>query len=193
MDFFKVFDKTFGDRSRLIAEDLGEVTPDLESFLNEVDLPRMKIMQFAFNPDDNSSYLPHNYVQNCVAYTGTHDNNTLLGWLWEASDNERRECLKYCGFEGDNWGDGGVKSKSCRAIIKTLWASCANTVIIPIQDMLGYGGDTRMNIPGTPEGNWRIRFTKEDLPVMREACEKAGDAARMIISEGVGAAQNKYN
>jgi len=163
MDFFKVFDKTFGDRSRLIAEDLGEVTPDLESFLNEVDLPRMKIMQFAFNPDDNSSYLPHNYVQNCVAYTGTHDNNTLLGWLWEASDNERRECLKYCGFEGDNWGDGGVKSKSCRAIIKTLWASCANTVIIPIQDMLGYGGDTRMNIPGTPEGNWRIRFTKEDL------------------------------
>ena len=163
MDFFKVFDKTFGDRSRLIAEDLGEVTPDLEAFLEEVDLPRMKIMQFAFNPDDNSSYLPHNYVQNCVAYTGTHDNNTLLGWLWEASDKERRECLKYCGFEGDNWGDGGVKSASCRAVIKTLWMSCANTVIIPIQDMLGYGGDTRMNIPGTPEGNWRIRFTKEDL------------------------------
>ena len=163
MDFFKVFDKEFGDRSRLIAEDLGEITPDLEAFLEEVDLPRMKIMEFAFNPHENSSYMPHNYVQNCVAYTGTHDNNTLLGWLWEAPDHERRECLKYCGFEGDNWGDGGVKSASCRAIIRTLWMSCANTVIIPIQDMLGYGGDTRMNIPGTPEGNWRVRFSKEDL------------------------------
>ena len=163
MDFFKVFDKRFGDRSRLIAEDLGEITPDLEEFLEEVDLPRMKIMEFAFNPGDNSSYLPHNYVQNCIAYTGTHDNNTLLGWLWEAPEYERAECLKYCGIEGENWGEGGTRSKSCRAIIKTLWMSCANTVIIPIKDMLGYGGDTRMNIPGTPDGNWRVRFSREDL------------------------------
>jgi len=172
MDFFKVFDKTFGDRSRLIAEDLGESTPDLEEFLQEVDLPRMKIMQFAFNPGDNSSYLPHNYIQNCVAYTGTHDNNTLLGWLWEASEGERAECLKYCGFTGDNWGDGGVKSASCRAIIRTLWMSCANTVIIPLQDMLGYGSDTRMNIPGTASGNWRIRFSREDLDSIDNAWYK---------------------
>lgn len=163
MDFFKAFDKKFCDRSRLIAEDLGEITPDLGEFLDEVKLPRMKIMEFAFNPSDNSSYLPHNYEFNCVAYTGTHDNNTLLGWLWEAPEHERTECLKYCGFEGDNWGEGGVRSKSCRAVIRTLWMSGANTVIIPIQDMLGYGGDTRMNIPGTSTGNWVVRFSKEDL------------------------------
>ena len=163
LDFFKVLDKTFGDRSRLIAEDLGEKTPDLEEFLGKCGLPCMKVMQFAFNPSDNSSYLPHNYEDNCVAYTGTNDNNTLLGWLWEANDSERKECLKYCGFEGDNWGDGGTRSGSCRAIIRTLWMSHANCTIIPIQDMLGYGGDTRMNIPGTATGNWVVRFSKEDL------------------------------
>ncbi len=163
MDFFNAFDKRFGDRSKLIAEDLGEVTPDLEEFLEEVALPRMKVMEFAFDPNGNSPYLPHNYEKNCVAYTGTHDNNTLLGWLWESPEHERNECLKYCGFEGNNWGEGGTRSASCRAIIKTLWASAANTVIIPIQDMLGYGGDTRMNMPGTANGNWRVRFTKEDF------------------------------
>lgn len=163
LDFFEVMDKTFGDRSRLIAEDLGEKTPDLEEFLQKVGLPCMKVMEFAFNPWEDSGYLPHNYEKNCVAYTGTHDNNTLLGWLWEANPDERAECLKYCGFEGDNWGDGGTYSASCRAIIKTLWMSAANCTIIPIQDMLGYGGDTRMNTPGTISGNWVVRFSKEDL------------------------------
>ncbi len=163
MDFFKVLNEKFGDSSRLIAEDLGEKTPDLEDFLKECGLPCMKVMQFAFNPWEDSGYLPHNYEDNCVAYTGTHDNNTTLGWLWEANENERAECLKYCGFEGNNWGDGGTYSGSLRAIIKTLWMSHANCVIIPIQDMLGYGGDTRMNRPGTANGNWVVRFTKEDL------------------------------
>ena len=163
LEFFDVIDKKFGDRSRLIAEDLGEITPDLAEFMSNVHIPGMRVMEFAFNPGDNSSFLPHNFTDNCVAYTGTHDNNTLLGWLWDSPENVRKCCLEYCGFEGDNWGDGGTRSKSCRAIIKTLWMSHADVVIIPIQDMLGYGGDTRMNTPGTPTGNWRVRFTKEDL------------------------------
>lgn len=163
MDFFKVFNKKFGDSSRLIAEDLGEKTPDLEAFMEECGLPGMRVMEFGFNPGEDSSYLPHNYDENCVAYTGTHDNNTLLGWLWEAQPWERDECLKYCGFTGDNWGEGGTRSASCRAVIKTLWMSHANTVIIPIQDMLGYGADTRMNTPGTVNGNWDKRFSNEDL------------------------------
>ena len=163
MAFFEAYDKKFADRSGLIAEDLGEMTPDLVEFMNECGLPGMKVMQFAFNPGDDSCYLPHNYPNNCVAYTGTHDNNTMLGWLWEASEHERRECLAYCGFKGDNWGDGGSHSASLRAIIRTLWMSHADCVIIPIQDMLGYGGDTRINIPGTPTGNWIVRFSKEDL------------------------------
>ncbi|MBP5262296.1 MAG: 4-alpha-glucanotransferase [Clostridiales bacterium] len=163
LEFFEAIDKAFGDRSRLIAEDLGEMTPDLAEFMANVHIPGMRVMEFAFNPGDDSSFLPHNFTKNCVAYTGTHDNNTLLGWLWDSPENVRKCCLEYCGFEGDNWGDGGTHSKSCRAIIKTLWMSHADVVIIPIQDMLGYGGDTRMNTPGTPTGNWRVRFTKEDL------------------------------
>jgi len=163
LEFFDKIDKKFGDRSRLIAEDLGERTPDLGDFLDKVNIPGMRVMEFAFNPGDNSSYLPHNFDADCVAYTGTHDNNTLLGWLWDIPENVRNCALEYCGFTGDNWGDGGSHSGSCRAIIRTLWMSHANVVIIPVQDMLGYGGDTRMNIPGTPDGNWVVRFSSEDL------------------------------
>lgn len=163
MDFFKQMDKTFGGSERLFAEDLGEMTEDLKEFMVECGLPGMKVMQFGFNPNDNSFHMPHNYSKNCVAYTGTHDNNTLLGWLWETSESERNECLKYCGFEGNNWGDGGSRSASCRAIIRTLWQTSADSVLVPIQDALGYGGDTRINVPGTPNGNWAVRFTSEDL------------------------------
>jgi 4-alpha-glucanotransferase len=163
LEFFKKVDKKFGGRERLIAEDLGEWTPDLEEFLANTGIPGMRIMEFAFNPGDNSTYLPHNYDSNCIAFTGTHDNNTLLGWLWDSSEEVRRCCLEYCGFQGDNWGEGGTRSPSCRAIIRTLWMSHANVVMIPVQDMLGYGADTRMNIPGTADGNWVVRFTSEDL------------------------------
>ena len=163
LQFFDVLNKRFGDSSRLIAEDLGEKTPDLDAFMEASGLPGMRVMQFGFNPWEDSGYLPHNFPKNCVAYTGTHVNNTMLGWLWEAPENERAECLKYCGFEGNNWGDGGTRSASIRAVIKTLWMSHADCAIIPIQDQLGYGGDTRINIPGTATGNWQVRFSKEDL------------------------------
>ena len=169
LDFFKAVDKAFGDRSGLIAEDLGEWTPDLKEFMENVGIPGMKVMEFAFNPGDDSAFLPHNFNKNSVAYTGTHDNNTLLGWLWESPESVRSYCLEYCGFEGDNWGDGGSRSKSLRAVIKTLWMSHSDVVIIPIQDMLGYGGDTRMNVPGTATGNWVVRFTKEDLDSIEDA------------------------
>jgi len=163
LDLFEKIDQKFGGRERLIAEDLGERTPDLDEFLDKTGIPGMRVMEFAFNPGDDSSFMPHNFNKNCVAYTGTHDNNTLLGWLWDAPEYVRNCCLEYCGFEGDNWGEGGTHSRSCRAIIKTLWMSHADVAIIPIQDMLGYGSDTRMNIPGTPTGNWVVRFSHEDL------------------------------
>jgi len=163
LDFFDEYDKRFKDRSRLIAEDLGEVTPDLVEFMGKVGIPGMRVMEFSFYPGDDSAFLPHNFDKNCVAYTGTHDNNTLLGWLWDSKEEVRKTCLEYCGFNGENWGDGGTHSASCRAIIRTLWMSHADVAIIPVQDMLGYGADTRMNIPGTPSGNWVVRFTREDF------------------------------
>lgn len=163
MRIIDAFKERFGDTSKLIAEDLGDKTPDVDILLKESGLPNMRVMQFGFVPQDDSSNLPHNFAANCVAYTGTHDNNTLLGWLWEVSEDVRNFALRYCAFTGNTWGEGGTRSESCRAIIRTLWMSHANCVIIPIQDELGYGRDTRMNTPGTVDGNWMIRFSKEDL------------------------------
>jgi len=102
-------------------------------------------------------------VINSVNYCGTHDNNTLLGWLWEANEKERAFALDYVGFTGNNWGDGGFHSESCRKIIEAVWKSSSNTAVIAFQDMCGFGSDARMNIPGVPEKNWRYRTTKDTI------------------------------
>ena len=94
---------------------------------------------------------------------GTHDNNTLLGWLWEAKPEERAFALRYCGYAGNDWGQGGYESPSCRAIIEAVWRSAADTAVISIQDMCGFGADTRMNIPGSESGNWRFRIGEDNL------------------------------
>lgn len=141
----------------IIAEDLGFITEDVIKLLKESGFPGMRVFQFAFAGDKESTHLPHNYINNCVAYTGTHDNNTLLGYLWELDDESRRHMLEYCGHAGTNWESG------CDTIIRTLLASHAGLVIIPIQDLLGFGSDTRLNTPGKAEGNWSYRITKEQL------------------------------
>ena len=141
----------------IIAEDLGLITEDVVKLLKMSDFPGMKVFQFAFMGDKNSPHLPHNYPNQCVAYTGTHDNNTLLGYLWELDDKTRRNMLEYCGHKEESW------EKGCDAIIRTMLASHAGLVIMPIQDLLGYGSDTRLNTPGKAEGNWGYRITKEQL------------------------------
>lgn len=146
-----------------IAEDLGVFGEDVIKLLKESKLPGMRVIQFAFDGDVNCTHLPYNYDKNTIAYTGTHDNNTLLGWLWEATPDERKRCLDYCRFYGNNWGDGGYKSESVRAIIETVWASVSNTCIIAFQDMCGFGSDARMNIPGVCELNWRFRTTEKTI------------------------------
>ena len=141
----------------IIAEDLGLITPEVSKLLENSKFPGMRVFQFAFMGDSDSLHLPHNYINNCVAYTGTHDNNTLLGYLWELDDITRRYMLEYCGFTGDNWEEG------FESIIRSIMASHAGIVIIPIQDLLKYGADTRINSPGNPDGNWSYRITKEQL------------------------------
>lgn len=141
----------------VIAEDLGLITEDVVKLVKESGFPGMRVFQFAFVGDKNSPHLPHNYPHHCVAYTGTHDNNTLLGYLWELDDTTRRYMLEYCGHQGSNWESG------CDTITRTMLASHAGLVIMPIQDLLGYGSDTRLNTPGRAEGNWRYRITKEQL------------------------------
>lgn len=141
----------------IIAEDLGLITEEVEKLVSESGFPGMRVFQFGFVGDSKSTHLPHNYINNCIAYTGTHDNNTLLGYLWELDENTRKTMLEYCGFKGSDWGNG------CEHIIRTIMASHAGTVIMPIQDLLGYGSDTRLNTPGKAEGNWAYRITKEQL------------------------------
>ena len=146
----------------IIAEDLGLLTPDVTEFIKKTGFPGMKIFQFAFD-GTQSTHLPHYYDINCVAYTGTHDNDTLLGWLYKANEGARNFALKYCNFQGFGWGAGGPECGSTKAIIKTVIASSASLAVIPIQDLLGYGSDTRMNVPGVAEGNWEFRIANEAL------------------------------
>lgn len=162
MDLFQTVLRAVG-RKPIIAEDLGTFGEDVVKLLKDSGFPGIKVVQFGFDAHADSLHLPHHAVENCVFYLGTHDNNTLLGWLWEASEEDRRFALDYCGFTGSNWGDGGYQSPSCRKIIETVWRSSANTTIIAFQDLCGFGSDARMNIPGVPEKNWRFRTTRETI------------------------------
>ena len=140
----------------VIAEDLGDITPAVRKLVNDSGYPGMRVLQFAFLGDQNSWHLPHNYENNCVAYTGTHDNNTLLGYVWELDEGTRRRLMDYCGFAGD-WN-------ACYdAILRTMFASAAGLLILPVQDLLLYGSDTRLNTPGKSDGNWGYRLTREQV------------------------------
>lgn len=140
----------------LIAEDLGDITPKVRALVDKSGFPGMRVLQFAFLGDASSPHLPHNYDNNCIAYTGTHDNNTLLGYIWELDEKPRGSVLEYFGYGGD-WD-------ACYdCIVRAMTSSHAGIVIFPVQDLLHYGSDTRLNTPGTAEGNWAYRITKEQL------------------------------
>ena len=141
----------------IIAEDLGEITDEVRALVEYSGFPGMRVLQFGFLGHDDSAHRPHHYVNHCVAYTGTHDNNTLLGYVWELEDKKRRQLLKYCGHGSADWGSG------CESIIRTAFMSHAGLLVLPVQDLLGYGADTRMNTPGKAEGNWQFRVTKQQL------------------------------
>jgi len=157
-------------RDTLIAEDLGVRDRRLEQLLDQSGLPGMRVLQFAFLSRDDGMHLPHHYPANTVAYTGTHDNNTLLGYLWELTPEDRRYCFEYCGYTGTQWQSGGNKNPAIAAVLRTLWASHATTVIVPVQDLLGYGSDCKMNSPGVAKGNWEYRLSEEGFAAM-DACD----------------------
>ena len=117
----------------------------------------MKVLQFGFLGEENSPHLPHNYENNSVAYTGTHDNNTLLGYMWEQPDDIKRQITNYFGVDYTNWNN------CYDQIIRQMLCSNAGLTIFPIQDLLKYGSDTRLNTPGVTENNWAFRITKNSL------------------------------
>ncbi|WKZ38202.1 MAG: 4-alpha-glucanotransferase [Anaerolineales bacterium] len=137
----------------IIAEDLGVVTPDVVELLEAFDLPGMKVLQFAFSGPDNL-FLPHNYVPNCVAYTGTHDNDTAFGWFAAAPQHEREFAKRYLGVDGNDFAWD---------LIRAVWKSVAVLAITPMQDLLGLGGEARMNFPSKLGGNWEWRMKEGDL------------------------------
>ena len=139
----------------IIAEDLGVITPEVEALRVELGFPGMKVLQFAFDSDAANLYLPHNYQDtNCVVYTGTHDNDTSLGWYFdpEVSEDAKKRVRRYVNSNGDaiHWD-----------FLRLAFGSVARTAIIPMQDVLGFGTDCRMNTPGTCDGNWRWRCAEK--------------------------------
>lgn len=137
----------------ILAENLGVIDIDTDELLAYSNYPGMAVFQFGFDGNPLSPHLPHNYTENLVAYTGTHDNNTLLGFLWELDEETRIKVLDYLGNPSD-----GIS-----ATIRALMMSRAGIVIFPVQDLLKYGADTRINTPGKAFGNWRYRITNSQI------------------------------
>jgi len=149
----------------IIAEDLGVITPDVKKLRDDFGFPGMRILQFAFSRDSKDIDLPHNYHQSVVVYTGTHDNDTTVGWFNSVAgagstrtdaqiSRERKFCMKYLNTNGKeiHWD-----------FIRTVLSSVADTAIVPLQDLLGLGSEARMNLPNSSEGNWSWRFRANAL------------------------------
>ncbi len=162
--FFEAMSRRLGSLP-LIAEDLGVITPDVTALRDDFSLPGMRILQFGFNPDPGAEKdLPHRFVAHCVVYTGTHDNDTMIGWFTSTDvattqsldeiEAERAFALRYLATRGDeiHWD-----------MIRLALASVADTAIIPLQDILGLDSQARMNLPGKAEGNWGWRFRKAQI------------------------------
>jgi 4-alpha-glucanotransferase len=182
-ELFRVLRRELGELP-IVAENLGVITPAVEAIREEFGLPGMAVLQFAFGKDpQGASFQPHNYPRNVAAYTGTHDNDTVMGW-WrsEGGDStrtaedvaaEKLKARKYLGLAGEsacptmNW-----------VMIRELMKSVADTVVFPMQDVLGLGSEARMNTPSTASGNWRWRMTerarREDAARLREMAELYG-------------------
>lgn len=149
--FFDEMAKVIG-KLPIIAEDLGVITPEVEKLRDDLGYPGMKILQFAFDSDEHNVYLPHNYATtNCVVYTGTHDNDTTVSWfLCDKTSSATKERLR-------RYANSHPGSPVHWDLIRLAFSSVAAVAIVPMQDVLGFGGDCRMNMPSTSQGNWRWR------------------------------------
>lgn len=153
-EFFQAVRSELGSLP-ILAEDLGVITPDVEELRDTFEFPGMKILHFAFGSGAGNPYLPFNYVRNCLVYTGTHDNDTTVGWWNSLADHERADVLEYLGevsSQGIHWD-----------LIRLALSSIADQAVIPLQDVLGLGAEARMNTPGTATGNWDWRYQPEQL------------------------------
>jgi len=150
MDLFRAVEQAIG-RKEIITEDLGFLTDSVRQLLRDSGFPGMKVLEFAFDSRDGSGgdYLPHSYPTHCVAYIGTHDNDTAQGWMLTADPGDvayAKDYLRLTESEGYHWG-----------MMRALWASTADLTVVQAQDLLGLGSESRMNTPSTVGSNWRWR------------------------------------
>ncbi|MEO0795757.1 MAG: 4-alpha-glucanotransferase [Verrucomicrobiota bacterium] len=157
LEFFEAVKAAMPD-ARLIAEDLGDLSPGVEVLREETGLPGMAILQFAFGGEPDNNYLPHNHEKNCVIYAGTHDNDTTLGWYWSEGDHVRDFYRRYLtvGDEAPQWD-----------FIRLCYRSPSKLAIVTVQDMLNLGGECRMNTPGEAQGNWQWRYHPDNLEQLK--------------------------
>ena len=167
---FEEIEKKLG-KTAIIAEDLGIITPEVDDLRDSFNFPGMKILQFAFNPNEDNPYLPHNHIKNCVIYTGTHDNNTTLGWYQNLSIEEKnfiKNYLKLDSEENISWD-----------LIQCAWSSVAAFAICPLQDILSLDNSGRINTPGVASDNWQWRFKNDDLT--NELSEKLSKLTKLYF------------
>ena len=168
IDIFRVMKEKLGEKE-VIAEDLGFLTDSVIELVKQSGYPGMKILQFAFDSREESDYLPHNYTQNCVVYTGTHDNDTIVGWYESVQEADKEFCNRYVNLAGSkepHW-----------EIIRAAMASVAQLAVIPMQDYLGLGSEARINIPSTLGDNWKWRMSKGDFT--KELAKRVKDMTKL--------------
>lgn len=156
-EFFETARRELGELP-FIAEDLGLITPDVSRLRDEFGIPGTRVLQFAFDGHADNPYLPRNYVHNTVVYTGTHDNPTTKEWFDGLSEEQQRN-LRCMDHELKSSGEAP------RALMRLAWNSVSALAIAPLQDLLSFGGEARMNLPGRAEGNWRWRCSEETTPL----------------------------
>jgi len=170
IDFFEHVQQALGELP-IIAEDLGEITPDVVELRDRFQLPGMKILVFAFSGDGNHGFLPHNYPVNSVVYTSTHDNDTVHGWYQISDEKTRDFARQYLACDGSDiaWD-----------LIRAAWSSTAIIAVATMQDVLSFGNEARMNRPGEAGGNWCWRMTEDDLqnPTWRRRLTKMNELYR---------------
>ena len=172
MDLFRTIKEQLGKTS-IIAEDLGFLTPSVKRLLKQSKFPGMKVLQFAFDSREESDYLPHNYIKNCVVYTGTHDNDTILGWQKTANKKDISFARKYLNAK---------RGSLVWPMITSALSSVADTAIITMQDILELGSSSRMNIPSTVGENWKWRCKQDDL--CEENFNKLGCLTKLYSRKG---------
>ena len=155
MSLISVLKEKFPNIS-FIAEDLGYPSPEVVKMLDDSSFPGMKVLEFAFDDESNDINLPHVYHQNTVCYTGTHDNDTLKGWLDGLEPEKLKRAVDYFGLNGDEGYLFGI--------IRGGMSSVSRLFVAQLQDYLGLPNEARINTPGTKEGNWRFRITKGQIP-----------------------------